>query len=219
MGTEYKIDTNNNNGFCIYQDSIYPIISCDYIEEHNKKYEVFYVYEDNNVKLKPFIYFNGDKIEIKDKTKLSSSYCGTQQHCYEIKDGVFFRYKDILIEENKGQKIIGYITHNNERICFIENDSSLSALTNSIGVYKDYTDIKEERNDFQGYTSYKQNEEFYVLITVPYIEYDSKYVSGHTTSKINELINDLKMATDDMGNILNGLMPYKEIMKQIKKKK
>lgn len=211
MGTEYKIDTNNNKGFCVYQDSIYPIISCDYIEEHNKKYEVFYVYEDNNVKLKPFIYFNGDKIEIKDKAKLSSSYCGTQQHCYEIKNGEFFRYKDILIEENKGEKIIGYITHNNERICFIQNGSSLSALTNSIGVYKNYKDIKEERNDFQGYTSYKQNEEFYVLITVPYIEYDSKYVSGHTTSKINELINDLKMATDDMGNILNGLMPYKEI--------
>lgn len=216
MGNKYKIDTNENLGFCLYLDSIYPIMICDYVTINEKYYEVFYVYQEGDVKLNPFIYIDDKKTPIKDESKLSLTYCKPHKHCYKIHNGTFFKYKNILMNVEKEKKIDGYVTHNNENIYFrhgVHTDygSILVTLTNTIGDYKTIEEIKKEKNNFQGYTTYVIDNEYYVIITTPYEVYNGKYISGYTTSKINELINDLKMATDDLGNVLNGLMPYKEI--------
>lgn len=222
MADTYEINTNNGLGYSLYNDKLYNIIECDYLTYKDKMYEVFYVYEDkkNNIKLNPYININNERIYINKKSplvkeiKTISSECG--QHNFTSAN-TLFRYAGILKETET--KIDGYITYNNEQIYFQHINNSFSALSNSIGEKKEEKDIEVNDKNTLWYITYQENIEgqikHYVKISSPYTEYDGKYVSGYTSSKINEMICELKMATDELGNVLQGLMPYKTFYGQI----
>ena len=211
MGDKYIIEINNNQGYCLYNDKLYPVHFCDSITYKNKFYEVFYTYQYLDNKRNPYVYIDGKKIFINKSTCPPNN-----KHNYTINvNGMYIQYGNELIPCSSQNLYDGFITYNSETILFKKikqsNITTFSAVTKNIGEYVENKEqLSKKNNEFKGYCTVNENNNWYVIISSPYITYDGNFVSGETTSKLNDLVSNIKLATDNLGNTLKGLMPYKE---------
>lgn len=218
MGEKIYIDTNSNLGFSLYKGNIYDNYNCDvvYSDFDKKYYEVQYemIYQEDNTVIKhhPYIIINNMMIFINKST--CESY--NKNFPYEISNGTFIRYGlDTLIPSLSLEQFDGVITYNGEKILFkkiqYEETIIFSALTNSIGEYKTIEEMSKYDSYVPCYVTLQEDNEWYVVIANSFNVYNSDYISGQTTSKLSEFLSNCKMAVDNLGNKLNGLMPYKYI--------
>lgn len=203
MGDKYKISTNNKMGYCLLKKTLYPIVKCEYIVfNNNKKYQVFYDYlnETQNIKINPYIFYFNKKYYIKDKFEISQTDSSTPM----------FIKNDCLEECDPENKIDGQVTIDDVTLYFKYDDKILKCvdLLNYVTVEEMKTSTN---NTFDGYTTYSISDDDFLVIGKPYNVYRNDLISGETSSKLNELIDTTNMCSDDIGNVLNGLMPYKEI--------
>lgn len=201
MGDKYNIETNDNLQYSLYEGNLYANFECNYIEYQNKIYQVFYVYENYH----PYIIINNIRVYI-NKPNCSS----TNQ--FTILNGRCFLYEETLKSVSGITQIDGYITYKNEKILFINDNGSMKTyVEGKLGEYVSQDEMSNQNNNFSGYTTYQEDNIWYTVIANPYKIYNSGKISGTTTSRINDIVNDLNFATDNLGNKFNGLMPYKEI--------
>lgn len=211
MGDKYEIEVNNGYGFTLYKDSLYPNISCDYIEYKGQYYEVFYVYKDMGEKRNPYIIINGMTVYI-NKPNCSPN----NQFQFEIKirpnyGHNMIRYDGKLKMIDNSLSIDGYVKHNGNEIHFKKINGVFSAMTNSIGTFIEKNNLPSQNANFKGYTTYQEDNKWYTIISQPFTIYNGEKISGETTSKLNDVLNDLYWAIDNLGNKFEGLMPYKTI--------
>ena len=209
MGEKKLIETNDNKGYYLYKENLYPIINCDSVLIQDKYYEVFYVYQNGDVKRNPYIYFNGQQVFINKPVCAPNS--GLQYDI--INNGTYIRYHNTLKTVVNSDTYDGYTYHMGKNILFkkitIGGSTIMSAQTEGIGSYVSENILKEQQQNFHGYTTFTKDNDWYVIFSTPYETYNGDVVKGETTSKLNTINHKLKMATDNLGNTFNGLMPYK----------
>ena len=200
MSDEYVIDTNNNLGFRLIDNILYPIFKCDCVTIKNKLYQVNYVYEDsiNNVKLNPYVLVQNKRVYIKNKV------CNGVNYTIAENLDVYNINNELKIHNPNDEKIDGYCIINNETIYFRYTNNIMQ--TDQLG---EYSNVDDELKD---YTTYIKNNNYYVRVANDYISYSSEYISGETSSKLNSLIDINNIAVDNLGNTLDGLMPYEEVI-------
>lgn len=199
MSTDYLIETNNNLGFVFKDNKLYPIFECDCVNINNKLHQVFYVYEDvtNNVKLNPYIEVQNKKIYIKNKV------CNGNNYTIEEGLDVYIINNEIQRKTNNDTIIDGYCVIDDETIYFSYEDNKMQ--TDQLG---EYSNINSE---LKGYSTYIKDNKYYVRVGNDFVEYSSELISGETSSKLNNLIDTNNIAVDNLGNVLDGLMPYEEV--------
>ena len=206
MGEKIEIDTNENNGYYLYNNNVYPNHICDSIEFQGKIYEVFYVYEVDGIKRNPYVYINGIQMFIN-----KSNCTPNQGHQYTITSGgSYIQYVDELRIVSNDNKYDGFVEYNGEKILFRKNGSGVMQNSqNNTGTYKDYNILSAQTNNFFGYTTFVENGKWYAIFAKPFEVYNGDKVSGETSSRLSDLISNVKFAVDNIGHTFFGLMPYK----------
>lgn len=197
MGDEYEIYTNENNGYYLLNDKLYPLFDFDYVDVNDKKYQVFYLSEVN-----PYIIINNKITYINKKCKSLN---------YEIKQGNGYKFNEYveLVVGGKGKKVDGYNIINGSYVYYKldENEVMKETYTYHLGEYSET--LQKQIEPYVQYTTYKKdNGIFYTKISIPYVEYSNETISGETTSKLNNFINEKYIVIDNLGNRIDALLPY-----------
>ena len=189
---KYYIHTSEN-GFCIINGIPYELITMEYVTINNVNYQVEYIYEyynDNNIliKEKPYITVNNRKkyLDINNTCVQTNKYEIIEKLCYIIND-------NIKEYENDKEIIYNYAYINNTYVYISKDENnkySVSGLT--VDKYEIQTD---------------ENGDDYIIIYEDYIEYQCNVISGKTSSKLINLINNENLAIDNLGNKLQGVLP------------
>ncbi len=219
MGYEYEINTNEGKGYCIKNFKLCEIFECEYIELNGSLYEILYVFN----KINPYIMVDGKKVwlnTVSDNkvTIRTNTICSIFNTEFTINRGPCFLYDNKLYEKNDDIFINGYCNINGDNVYF-NKESANSPLkeksfndTSYLGSYIDQDALDNQLNSFSGYTTYVKENKNYVRHAIPYQVFSGKYVRGNTSSRLEEELKDnLNIAVDNLGNRLNGLMPYKTI--------
>ena len=219
MGYEYEINTNEGKGYCIKNFKLCEIFECEYIELNGSLYEILYVFN----KINPYIMVDGKKVWLNTVsnnkvTIRTNTICSIFNTEFTINRGPCFLYDNKLYEKNDDIFINGYCNINGDNVYF-NKESVNSPLkeksfndTSYLGSYIDQDALDNQLNSFSGYTTYVIANKNYVRHAIPYQVFSGKYVRGNTSSRLEEELKDnLNIAVDNLGNRLNGLMPYKTI--------
>jgi hypothetical protein len=215
MSNKYEIYTNDGKGYCVKNSIICLIFTCEYIEVGKKNYEIFYVFE----KVNPYITYDGDRVYLtinnNEAIIKSKQICSKFTQKYTVRSGNCYYYGDTLYIKDESIFIDGYANINNNDIYFAYEGGVLKEKTFN-GIYKIgefCKDLSLKDETFLGYTTFKDNttELSYVQYVTPYTKYNGKYVIGETSSRLDEFTDELNIASDNLGNRFDGLMPYKTI--------
>lgn len=218
MSSEYEIVTNENYGFCLKYNKICQLFECEYFVFNDKPHLIYYVYE----KINPYVIIDGkriwlDFVKSSNNTKvfIKNNKCIEINNLFDVKSGLCFFYNGMLYEKKDGEFIYGYAEVDNVIVHFIKTNNDIKEMVENehLGKYVKYDELQYQSDNTQRYyTTYTQENKTYLKFSNPYVIYDAKYINGETTSRLSEFIDEINIATDNLGNRFEGLMPYKEII-------
>ena len=221
MSNECEINTNNERGFCLKYNSICELFVCKYITLNNLHYQIFYVFEEFNPYIlidnnKVWVHFNEEKTFVTIKNKY---FCSNIKENIPLQEGECFLYKNKLYEKNDDDFIDGYCIIDDKKIYFkkegVNKLKEFSFENNTIlGLYvtlNDFGKIDDNLNEVIRYSTFKENNKWHLKYVGEIKAYSAQIVNGKTTSRLNELRDEVNIASDNLGNKFEGLMPYKNI--------
>lgn len=222
MREKYVINTNNGLHYHLSEDrkKIYPLIEKDYVVIDGNVYLVMY----ENQRYNPYIYIHNKKHYAKQINKEYKFQFDNIKGCntsvsYEIQSNLFLFYSGstLCLHPSGATEIYGVVNIDGNEVWFTKERNENPKLfkeeyKNFLGEEQDITDAQSSNPNFSGYTIDKDaiTHKYVINVYKPYIEYSATIMSGYTNSKLDTLKYNSYNVYDNLGNYLNGLLPYQE---------
>ena len=216
MSQEYDIDTNHSNGFYVESEinKSYRLFTTNIVELPTKVLGLTQIYEIKHESYSniPYITYNGQtkKATLSGQTHVFAFKRGCETDIYPIEKKICYRKNGRLnMMDDSDNKVDGiYVCDDGYEMWFKKNENGVFVCSNQRETDKFVDNLSIEGHTFQGYSI--QGE--IIKVAKPYIIYDSKKISGYTTSDLTGLYYPFYNVIDNLGNKIEGLLPYNSNM-------